>query len=220
MRQDPYRFVARWYDKIFGPMNRGLRLLGLRMFRPREGMSILDVGCGTGAHLELYQRYRCHMYGIDPSPAMIQVARERLGDRAEFHLGDASDMPYENRSFDLVICMLALHEMNPPTRSAVIGEMKRVLKHTGRILLIDFHPAPVRPFKSWLARLGVLFSEIAAGREHFRNYRHFMSIQGLPALITEHALVVEKQKVVGGGALALFLLRTLHPCEGSAKGCW
>ena len=90
VNKDPYRFVARRYDKLFEPMNRGLRLLGLRMFRPKEGMSILDVGCGTGVHLELYQRYPCDMYGIDPSPAMIDVARRRLGDRAEFHLGDAS----------------------------------------------------------------------------------------------------------------------------------
>ena len=208
MREDPYHFVARWYDKLFEPMNKGLRLLGLRMFRLKERMTILDVGCGTGVHLELYQRYRCDLYGIDPSPSMIEIARKRLGDRAELHLGDASEMPYEDRSFDLVISMLALHEMNHSTRSSVISEMKRVLKDTGRMLLIDYHPGPIRPFKEWRTKLIVLLIEVAAGREHFRNYRHFMSMKGLPTLITEHALVVEKQKVVGGGALALFLLST------------
>ena len=207
MREDPYRFVARWYDRLFEPMNRGLRLLGLRMFRPKEGMSILDVGCGTGVHFEIYQRYRCDMYGIDPSRSMIDIARERLGDRVELCLGDASEMPYEDRSFDLVIAMLALHEMNHSTRSSAIGEMKRVLKNSGRILLIDLHPGPIRPFKGWLTKLIIFLSEVAAGREHFRNYRHFMTIKGLPTLITEHALMVEKQRVVGGGALALFLLR-------------
>jgi ubiquinone/menaquinone biosynthesis C-methylase UbiE len=85
--------------------------------------------------------------------------------------------------------------------------MKRVLKNSGRILLIDFHPGPIRPFKGWLTKLIIFLSEVAAGREHFRNYRHFMTIKGLPALITEHALVVEKQRIVSGGALALFLLR-------------
>jgi ubiquinone/menaquinone biosynthesis C-methylase UbiE len=117
-------------------------------------------------------------------------------------------MPYVDRSFDLIISMLVLHEMNHSTRSSVICEMKRVLKDSGRILLIDYHPGPVRPLKEWLTKLIILVSEVAAGREHFGNYRHFMSTKGLPTLITEHALVVEEQRVVAGGALALFLLIT------------
>jgi demethylmenaquinone methyltransferase/2-methoxy-6-polyprenyl-1,4-benzoquinol methylase len=102
--------------------------------------------------------------------------------------------------------MLTLHEMNPATRSAVIGEMKRVLKPGGSMLLIDFHPGPIRPLKGWLTNLTIFVAEVAAGREHFRNYRQFMAIKGLPTLITQHTLAVRKQKIVGGGTLALFLL--------------
>ena len=101
---------------------------------------------------------------------------------------------------------LALHEMKHATRASVIREMRRVLKADGRILLIDYQPGPSHPFKGWLTRLIILLAEVAAGREHLRNYRHFMASQGLPALIAEQALVVKKQRIVGGGALALFLL--------------
>ena len=208
MRGDPYRFVARWYDRLFGPMNRALRLLGLRMFRPREGMTILDVGCGTGAHLEIYERYGCALYGIDPSPAMIEIARGRLGDRAGLCLGDASAMPYEDRSFDLVISMLALHEMDHSTRSSAISEMTRVLKDSGHVLLIDHHPSPVGSFRAWRKKLVILLFEAAAGRKHYRNYRHFVGMKGLPTLITEHALVIEKERIVSEAPLALFLLST------------
>ena len=207
LKEDPYRSIARWYDKLFEPINKGLRLLGLRLFLPKEGMAVLDVGCGTGLHLELYRKYRCTLYGIDPSPSMLEIARKRLGDSAKLHCGDASEMPYEDRSFDLVVAMLALHEMNQTTRASVIREMKRVVKQGGRILLIDFHPGPIRPFQGWFTKLIITLSEIAAGRDHFRNYRHFMSIKGLPPLITEHHLLIEKQRVVSGGALAAFLLR-------------
>jgi ubiquinone/menaquinone biosynthesis C-methylase UbiE len=207
MKKDPYRSLARWYDRLFEPINKGLRVLGLRLFLPKEGMSILDVGCGTGQHLELYRRYRCAMYGIDPSPAMLEIAKNRLGDCAKLHLGDASNMPYEDGSFDLVLAMLALHEMSAGTRSSVIREMKRVLKDGGRILLIDFHPGPLKPLQGWYTKLIITLSEIAAGREHFRNYRHFMRIKGIPTLIAEHGLLVDKSRIVSGGALAEFLLK-------------
>ncbi len=206
MKDDPYRAIAPWYDKLFEPINRGLRVLGLRLFVPKKGMAILDVGCGTGLHLDLYRKYQCAMYGIDPSPSMLGIAQERLGDAAKLHLGDASDMPYEDGSFDLVMAMLALHEMNQATRSSVMHEMKRVLKPGGRMLLIDFHPGPIRPLQGWLTKLIITVSEIAAGRQHFRNYRQFLAIKGLPTLISEHNLVIEKQRIVSGGALAAFLL--------------
>ncbi len=206
MREDRYQNVARFYDRLFEPMNSGLRLLGVRMFRPQKGMAVLDVGCGTGTQLELYRRYECSLFGIDTSSSMLEIARDRLGDGAELRLHDASKMPYENGAFDLVTCMLALHEMNHAMRAAVISEMKRVLKDTGRILLIDFHPGPILPFKGWLTKSIIFLSELAAGGEHFRNYRHFMAIKGLPTLIQETSLHIEKERVVGGGALALFLL--------------
>ena len=50
---DAYRRVARGYDVIFGRMNAGLRGLGLKMLPPREGMNVLDVGCGVNGNRNL-----------------------------------------------------------------------------------------------------------------------------------------------------------------------
>jgi len=130
-----------------------------------------------------------------------------LGEDAELRLGDATEMPYESNTFDLIICMLALHEMDQATRMLVIAEMKRVLKIDGRILLIDFHAGRARPLKGWLTKVIILLSELAAGRKHFRNYRHFMSIRGLPTLIQKGQMTEEQRKVVAGGTLALHVVR-------------
>jgi ubiquinone/menaquinone biosynthesis C-methylase UbiE len=176
------------------------------MFRPEADMEVLDVGCGTGLHLELFQRFQCRLHGIDSSPSMLNIARNRLGEAADLRLGDASRMPYGGQSFDLITSMLVLHEMRHQTRITVINEMRRVLKDSGHILLIDFHPGPIRPLKGWSTKTIIFFSELAAGREHFKNYRHFMAIKGLPAIIDEVSLGIEREKIVGGGALALFLL--------------
>lgn len=206
MTDDPYRNYANFYDKIFERMNSGLRKLGLRMFPPSAAMNVLDVGCGTGIHLEMYRTAGCAVYGIDTSPSMLAVARARLGEDADLRLGDATQMPFEDGMFDLVVCMLALHEMDQTVRLSTVQEMLRVLRPSGRILVIDFHPGPVRSLKGWWTKMIIFFSEVAAGRRHFRNYRHFMSIRGLPAIIDSNQLVVDDQKVVGGGTLALYLL--------------
>jgi ubiquinone/menaquinone biosynthesis C-methylase UbiE len=188
-------------------MNRGLRVLGFRMFIPPRDSYILDVGCGTGIHLEMYRKFGCRLYGIDSSSSMLELAKARLGDSADFRLGDASHMPYESSFFDLILCMLSLHEMEQQMRNKVLAEARRVLKSNGHILLIDFHAGRPRPIKGWLSKLVILLSEVAAGRRHFRNYRHFISIGGLPAVIAGNNLAIEKEKIVGDDTMALYLLR-------------
>lgn len=208
MKVDPYKNVARLYDVLFESFYRGLRGIGMKMFPPREGMTVLDVGCGTGAHLDLYKKAGCNVFGIDLSPSMLQVARNRLGEHANLYMGDASNMPYADKEFDLIIFSTVLHEMPSTVRSAAINESKRILKEDGRILLIDFHPGPIRPLKGWIYKSIITFVEIGAGREHFKNYRDFIANKGLPQLISIHGLLVDKEKIVTGGNIALFLLRT------------
>ena len=208
MKVDPYKKIAKLYDTLLGPLTSGLRALGMKMFPPREGMAVLDVGCGTGIHLELYQKAGCNVYGIDQSPSMLQVARNRLGESGNLYQGDASNMPYKDKEFDLIIMSTVLHEMPRAVRAAVINESKRTLREDGRILLIDFHPGPIRPLKGWLYKSIITFIEFAAGGENFGNYRDFIANKGLPALVSAHGLSIDKEKIVSGGNIALFLLRT------------
>lgn len=208
MVKDLYQKAARNYDKFVEPFNIAVRQIGYEMYPPKQGMRVLDVGCGTGTNLELYHQAGCDVYGIDLSPAMLDVARGKLGERADIRLGDASEMPYPHSYFDLVTSMLALHEMPHHIRSKVISEMARTLNRNGRILLIDFHPGPIRFPKGWLYKGLTLFFEIAAGLEHFRNYRDFIAYAGLPGLISQSGLKVEKKKIVSGGNMGLFLLNS------------
>lgn len=206
MVNDPYHKSARNYDKYVEPFNTVVRQIGLRMYPPQEGMRVLDVGCGTGTNLSLHHPAGCEVFGIDLSPAMAEMARKKLGDRAEILLGDASHMPYEDNFFDLVTTMMTLHEMPDLIRSKVMSEMIRVLKPNGHMLITDFHPGPIRFPKGWMYKSIALVFEIAAGREHFKNYRHFLANGGLPILIIGNRLNLEKKKIVSGGNLGLFLL--------------
>ena len=130
---DAYRRVARWYDSIFGRLNTGLRGLGLKTLPPREGMDVLDVGCGSGIQLAAYQEAGCRVSGIDTSQAMLNVAHRRLRERADLRLGDAARMPYPDGAFDLVLAATVLHEMPPEVRGTVLDEMRRVLRPDERV---------------------------------------------------------------------------------------
>lgn len=209
MTGDPYRTAARSYDLLVEPLNAPLRRIGLSIHPPQPGMRVLDVGCGTGTHLVLYRDAGCHVTGIDTSPAMLRVAREKLGVDADLHTGDATRMPFADGSFDLVLGTLALHEMRPAVRTGVAAEMARVLAPDGRILLIDYRPGSLRFPKGWMYKVIISVLEVTAGREHFRNYRNFMATGGVPGLLDSAPVSIEKSKIVSGGNLALYLLRAI-----------
>lgn len=207
MKKDPYRRIARFYDVLIEPLMRALRVIGMKLQPPVEGMRVLEVGCGTATFLDLYERAGCITVGIDNSLAMVDTARRKLNGRAPIHIGDAARLPYGKRMFDLIIMSMTLHEMPLSVRPAVLNEACRVLKESGRILTIDYHHGPQRSILGHVTKISTYLIEFAAGGEHFRNYRKFMAGGGLPALIAPRQLSVEKKRIVGWGNIALYLLR-------------
>jgi demethylmenaquinone methyltransferase/2-methoxy-6-polyprenyl-1,4-benzoquinol methylase len=170
-------------------------------------MKVLEVGCGTGKNLVLYRQAGCSVYGIDLSPSMLEVASAQLGEGADLQLGNASNMPYQDGVFDLVIAMFILHEMPSEIRPPALKEMIRVTKQEGRVLIIDFHPGPNRFPKGWFYKAVILFIERVAGREHFSNHRDFLSRRGLSGLIENQKFIVDRQKIVSAGNIAFFLVK-------------
>ena len=205
--KDSYQKHARRYDTFVEPFNTALRQIGLKMFPPDEGMLVLDIGCGTGTSLRLYDEAGCRVFGIDTSPSMLEVARHKLGKHANLRLADASQMPYPDGIFDLVVAMFVLHEMPGEIRPLVMAEIGRILKRDGRILLIDYHCGRIGFPAGWFYKTVILFLEIAAGREHFKNYRDFMARKALSELIVSRQLAIEKKKIVTGGNIGLHLLK-------------
>jgi SAM-dependent methyltransferase len=99
---------ARLYDAIYGSIRdyprEAAELDRLIQERRPGARTLLDVACGTGAHLEhLAGRY--HVAGLDLDAEMLAVARERLP-QASFHQGDMADFDL-GRSFDAVVCMFS-----------------------------------------------------------------------------------------------------------------
>jgi len=98
---------------------------------------VLDVAVGTGRNLPYYSSDTT-VTGIELSPAMLAIARDRatdIGRDVDLREGDAEHLPCDDASFDTVVCALSLCTIPDPMRA--IGEMKRVLIPGGRLLLLD-----------------------------------------------------------------------------------
>ena len=187
-------------------MLRNLRIVSDGLLPPLKNKRVLDIGCGTGSFLVRCALNGAAVFGIDRSPSMLARAREKLDGSAGLYLGDAARMPYREGVFDLIAVSMALHEMSPATRSAVIEEARRLLAAGGRLLVVDYHPGPVCLPLGLILKLIGFCAELAAGGDHFRNYREFMAGNGLTALMTAHRLQVVRQVPVWRGTIAVSLL--------------
>jgi ubiquinone/menaquinone biosynthesis C-methylase UbiE len=113
---------------------------------------VLEVAVGTGLNLAHYPP-DVSITAIELSPEMLARAREqaaRLRRTADLREGDAEELPFEDGSFDTVVCALALCSIPDPARA--IGEMHRVLAPGGQLLLVDHVASTFPPLRAtqWL----------------------------------------------------------------------
>jgi SAM-dependent methyltransferase len=149
--------TARFYDLIYTYRDVGAEAAAVqslvKRYKQAPGRRILDVACGTGAHLAMFQQHFDHVEGLDLDPGMLAVARERFPDlpvheldMIDFHLG---------RPFDVITCLFSS-----------IGYVATVERLRQVIATVAGHLAPcgVLIVEPWLMRgeweddhVGVLF---------------------------------------------------------------
>ncbi len=102
------------------------RRLILDMLRPVRGDSVIEIGCGTGRGLRPFIDQGLNVTGLDPSPYMLDIAKQNLGHRADLHRGRAEDLPFEDNSFNLACFMTTLEFVEDPVKA--LEEACRVAK--------------------------------------------------------------------------------------------
>ncbi len=105
-----------------------------------EGRRVLEVGCGAGPLTAWLIDHGAVVTAMDVSPAMMRLARERVGDRATFLIADlAQPLSFAtDTTFDLVVASLVLHYVR--SWEAPLREFRRVLKPDGAVLFSTHHP--------------------------------------------------------------------------------
>jgi demethylmenaquinone methyltransferase/2-methoxy-6-polyprenyl-1,4-benzoquinol methylase len=97
---------------------------------------VLDVATGTGLVARELLACDCKVTGIDQSPEMLRVARDRLRDRAGFVEGRAEQLPFEDASFDALTFTYLLRYVEDP--GTVLGELARVVRPGGTVAMLEF----------------------------------------------------------------------------------
>jgi ArsR family transcriptional regulator len=154
--------------------------------------SLLDAGTGTGSMLELLSPYVKRAVGIDSSPDMLAIARDRLA-RADIHhaqvrLGDTYRLPFQSgnalQGFDAVLFHQVLHYLDEP--GAAVTEAARVMRSGGRLLIADFAPHDLEFLRSDFAHRRLGFSD--------REVQGWFDAAGLKSLASE-AISAPKDKL-------------------------
>jgi len=132
--------TARWYASLTHKSLDDFKALARRVATEIPPQArVLEVAPGPGYFaVELAKLGRNQVTGLDISRTFVEIARRNAfeaGVKVDFRQGDAANMPFEDESFDFLLCRAAFKNFTQPLRA--LQEMYRALKPGGRALVID-----------------------------------------------------------------------------------
>jgi demethylmenaquinone methyltransferase/2-methoxy-6-polyprenyl-1,4-benzoquinol methylase len=212
--------IAAHYDAMNSVMTAGLhhrwRHRAAARAELREGDSALDVCCGTGdLALELVRQVgpAGSVVGCDFSEQMLELARAKAAQRGatavRFEWADALRLPYDDASFDAATVGFGVRNLADLDRG--LGEMARVLKPGGRLVILEI-TQPIRPplsifYSLWFDRLVPLLGTLAGDRDAYsylpESVRSFPSPRGLAERMDAAGLERIRVTVLAGGIIAI-----------------
>ena len=111
-----YNTIAKSYNELHGEEQVKKAKLILQYLKVNKTDKLLDVGCGTGIATELFN---CDKTGIDPSAELVKQCKFKT------IVGKAEELPFPDKSFDIVLCMTAIHHCD---LDKALAEIKRIAR--------------------------------------------------------------------------------------------
>lgn len=207
-RQDAMYKESDQWDRYWH--ERRLEHLG-RVFAGMDGESFLEVGCAEGKLMRLFHSFHpdVRRTGFDISEGYLQRAKTEDPD-AEYVRGDAADLPFEDKSFDIVLCAETLEHTLDPEK--VFNELGRVVS---RHLVVT---APGRTVPSlMLQAIGLLKEKPREERlaEPGRGHLHDIRVSDVLAMCNANGL--SKHQVIIDCFVTVRLARSLHLRKGTLR---
>ncbi len=132
---------------------------------PKARGKVLELGCGGGLNQQFYDTEAVQAFsGIDPHGGLLDAARaagEARGWQTDIRQGVGEDIPFASSTFDTVVCTYTLCSVSDP--SAVLSEVRRVLKPGGEMLFLEHGRAPDASVAKWQMRVEPIWKRLAGG---------------------------------------------------------
>ncbi|MBW1979586.1 MAG: class I SAM-dependent methyltransferase [Deltaproteobacteria bacterium] len=180
-------------------MARVRRLIKLQI---DAGSTLIDIGCGTGELLFSLADRCSRLVGVERSKGMWTYASRRASNyprgRLQFIFGDGADLDFiPFHAFDYATVCMVFHEVTLHMRPLLLREVRRIARTT---IMVDYRvPFPKRSLRARSIHL----IERLAGRQHYGNFRSFLTTGGLPALVAGEKLSVLQEIPLQGNCLHL-----------------
>jgi len=220
-RQDVWKMfdiISPTYDRINRILSLGMdqrwRKKVTQFLPERKALKILDLATGTGDQVLALLNSKVSIHsikGIDLSTEMLELAKKKVGDKAQFIHADAEKLPFKDKSFDAATFSFGIRNVGAPLAS--LKEIHRVLNPKGRCLILEFSlpPKPIRGFflfylRHILPRVGGLLSrETAAYRYLNQTIEHFPSGKDFCLIMKEAGFIRLRAIPMALGGVTLYV---------------
>jgi len=127
-----FKKIASYYDNYHSAHNSFVELIR-KEYKVSDNSLIVDIGCGTGNEtLNIYNKFRCNVYGIEPAKNMLEKAIGKSG-KIIWLKGTAERIPVEDNSVDIITSFFSIHHFSDIYQA--IKEYYRILKSSGKVFI-------------------------------------------------------------------------------------
>lgn len=163
--------LGKWYDEHIVPRVIQCACSSPAIMKVRSQVvplasgKVFELGCGGGINQQFYNAANVESFsGMDPSAKGLEFARAAAAEKgwqADIRQGFGEAIPFEDASFDCVVCTYTLCSVDDPGQ--VLKEMRRVLKPGGRLLFAEHGKAPDDNVRKWQGRIEPVWKRLAGG---------------------------------------------------------
>ncbi|MGF7398569.1 class I SAM-dependent methyltransferase [Thermoanaerobacterium thermosaccharolyticum] len=133
-----YNRIAKYYDLMESLMeSSGGKRWRKMLWSEVSGNTILEAGIGTGSNILYYPEGK-NIYGIDFSPKMVEIAKDkakRYGKDVDIRVMDIENLEFNDNTFDAIVTSCVFCSVPDPIKG--LKELKRVLKNGGKLFMLE-----------------------------------------------------------------------------------
>ncbi len=137
--QGSISFIGKDVDFFTAVKARQLRYLAEKYVGKPSGLKVLDVGCGIGLTDRFLAGHFGKVYGVDVAKGLVRKAKE-INPSAEYRSYKGKVLPYPDSSMDITFAICVLHHVPPEQHDDFMGELQRVTKENGLIVIFEHNP--------------------------------------------------------------------------------